>query len=170
MKQYYSSHPSPLGEILLVADATGLTGLHFVDQKHFPKDADTWTLHAGHPVLSAAREQLDEYFAGRRRTFDLPLAARGTPFQRQVWALLCEIPYGTTTSYGALAAMLGQPTASRAVGAANGRNPIGIIVPCHRVVGSAGALTGYAGGLERKEALLALETGQRALALAPAPG
>ncbi|MGE3772642.1 MAG: methylated-DNA--[protein]-cysteine S-methyltransferase [Gammaproteobacteria bacterium] len=165
MSLYYDRYASPLGEILLVADDAGLAGLHFVDQKHFPKDASDWTLRADHPVLVAARAQLEEYFAGRRRDFDLPLAARGTPFQQQVWKLLCEIPYGTTTSYGALAAKLGQPTASRAVGAANGRNPIGIVVPCHRVVGSAGALTGYAGGLERKQALLALEQGQRGLVL-----
>ncbi|HMM76090.1 MAG TPA: methylated-DNA--[protein]-cysteine S-methyltransferase [Gammaproteobacteria bacterium] len=165
MSLYYDRYASPLGEILLVACDEGLTGLHFVDQKHFPKDASEWMLRADHSVLCAARAQLEEYFAGRRRAFDLPLAARGTPFQRQVWKLLCEIPYGTTTSYGALASKLGQPTASRAVGAANGRNPIGIVVPCHRVVGSAGALTGYAGGLERKQALLALEQGQRGLVL-----
>ncbi len=160
MTQYYDRLSSPLGEILLVADDTGLTGLHFVDQKHFPQDAATWVLRPEHRVLRAARAELLEYFAGRRREFTVPLAARGTPFQQQVWAELRKIPYGTTTSYGALAARLGRPTASRAVGAANGRNPIGIIVPCHRVVGSGGALTGYAGGLDRKPALLALERGQ----------
>lgn len=163
MSLFVDRWTSPLGELLVVACDDGLRGLHFVDQKHFPQDADAWTPHAGHPVLRKARAQLNEYFAGQRRAFELPLAARGTPFQQQVWRALCDIPYGETTSYGALAARLGQPTASRAVGAANGRNPIGIVVPCHRVIGSAGALTGYAGGLERKQALLALERGQGAL-------
>jgi methylated-DNA-[protein]-cysteine S-methyltransferase len=165
MSLSYDRVDSPLGEILIVAADAGLTGLHFVDQKYFPKDAGSWTRRSDHPVLGAARTQLEEYFAGRRRDFDLPLAPRGTPFQQQVWKLLCEIPYGTTMSYGALAAKLGQPTASRAVGAANGRNPIGVVVPCHRVVGSGGALTGYAGGIARKQALLALEQGQPRLVL-----
>ncbi len=163
MNLYYDRMASPLGEILIVARDAGLAGLHFIDQKHFPKDASAWTLRTDHPLLQKARAQLEEYFAGRRRDFDLALAPQGTPFQQQVWKLLREIPYGTTTTYGALAAKLGQPTASRAVGAANGRNPIGIIVPCHRVIGSAGALTGYAGGLERKQTLLALEGGQAGL-------
>lgn len=165
MTQYFVRYPSPLGEILLVATDAGLSGLHFVDQKHFPRDAHAWTERDDHPLLQGARTQLAEYFAGRRRVFDVPLAPQGTPFQRAVWSLLREIPYGATTTYGALAAKLGQPTASRAVGAANGRNPIGVIVPCHRVIGSAGALTGYAGGLERKQALLALEQGQAGFGL-----
>lgn len=163
MSLSFDRHTSALGEILIVADARGLTGLHFVDQKHFPKDVSDWQRAPSHPVLCAAHEQLEEYFAGQRRHFELPLAPRGTSFQQQVWQALTRIPYGETTSYGALAASLGQAGAARAVGAANGRNPIGIIVPCHRVIGSSGALTGYAGGVERKQALLALERGQAAL-------
>ena len=153
----YTVCASPLGDILLVASADALAGLHFVDQKYLPEKTAAWVREDSLPVLIDARRQLAEYFAGERREFDLPLAPAGTAFQQAVWMKLREIPYGTTTSYGVIAQRLGQPTASRAVGAANGRNPLGIIVPCHRVVGSAGSLTGYAGGLERKQALLALE-------------
>lgn len=163
MSLSFDRYASALGEILIVADERGLTGLHFVDQKHFPKDFSDWQLAPSHTVLRAARTQLDEYFAGLRRRFELPLAPRGTLFQQRVWQALTRIPYGETTSYGALAAGLGMASAARAVGAANGRNPIGIVVPCHRVIGSSGALTGYAGGVERKQALLALERGQAAL-------
>ena len=113
--------------------------------------------------LDRAQEQLASYFAGRLRRFAVPLDPRGTPFQRQVWAALAAIPYGETRSYGAVAAAIGQPTASRAVGAANGRNPVSIIVPCHRVVGSGGGLTGFAGGLEAKRRLLSLECSAGAL-------
>lgn len=159
----YATCASPLGDILLVATGDALTGLHFVDQKYLPEKTFEWVRDGFLPVLADARRQLAEYFAGERREFDLPLAPAGTAFQQAVWMKLREIPYGTTTSYCAIAQRLGQPTASRAVGAANGRNPLGIIVPCHRVVGSAGSLTGYAGGLERKQALLALEQGQQTL-------
>ena len=114
-----------------------------------------------------ARAQLEDYFAGRRRTFDLPLAPVGTPFQRRVWEALREIPYGETVSYGVLAARLGQPGAGRAVGLANGQNPISIVIPCHRVIGAGGALTGYGGGLERKRWLLALEGGSEPAQLRP---
>jgi methylated-DNA-[protein]-cysteine S-methyltransferase len=110
-------------------------------------------------VLAEAARQLASYFAGRLRVFDLPLAPRGTPFQQKVWAGLRRIPYGTTWSYGRLAEEIGQPTAVRAVGLANGRNPVGIVVPCHRVIGSNGSMTGYGGGLERKRFLLDLEAG-----------
>jgi methylated-DNA-[protein]-cysteine S-methyltransferase len=157
---HYDLCPSPLGDILLVANAQGLTGLHFVDQKYLPQKTADWEHDAGLPVLITARRQLAEYFAGERRAFDLSLAPVGTAFQQTVWMKLREIPYGATTSYGVIAQRLGQPTASRAVGAANGRNPIGIIVPCHRVLGSSGTLTGYAGGLHRKQALLALENAE----------
>jgi methylated-DNA-[protein]-cysteine S-methyltransferase len=109
------------------------------------------------PVLRAAAAQLAEYFAGKRRTFDLPLAPHGTPFQLAVWSALRAIPYGETRNYAELARAIGRPTASRAVGAANGKNPLGIIVPCHRVIGASGALTGYAGGLSAKRWLLELE-------------
>ena len=112
------------------------------------------------PVLAQAAAQLAEYFAGQRQSFTVPLAPRGTPFQQEVWRALCAIPYGQTRSYGQLAAALGRPSASRAVGGACRRNPIWLMIPCHRVVGASGSLTGYAGGLERKKALLALEQGQ----------
>jgi methylated-DNA-[protein]-cysteine S-methyltransferase len=112
---------------------------------------------AGKGVLGEAQRQLEEYFAGRRRTFDLPLAIEGTPFQREVWTALGRIPYGQTTSYAAIAADLGRPDAFRAVGAANGRNPFAIVLPCHRVIGADGSLTGYAGGLSAKRFLLDLE-------------
>lgn len=112
------------------------------------------------PVLAQAAAQLAEYFAGQRQSFTVPLAPRGTPFQQEVWRALCAIPYGQTRSYGQLAAALGRPSAARAVGGACRRNPIWLMIPCHRVVGASGSLTGYAGGLERKKALLALEQGQ----------
>jgi methylated-DNA-[protein]-cysteine S-methyltransferase len=157
MKQCMSM-PSPLGDILLRADDDALTGVFFVGQKYFPA-ADA-ALAAGSPsrVLLEAREQLDEYFTGGRHQFTLRLRMLGSPFQRDVWEQLVKIPYGETASYGSIAQRLGLPvSASRAVGAANGRNPISIVVPCHRVISSAGDLTGYAGGLHRKEALLTLE-------------
>ena len=146
---------SPIGELTLASDGEALTGLYMTEQRHRPElpaangDDDA--------VLAAAREQLAEYFAGERREFDLPLRPGGTPFQRAVWDALREIPYGETAGYGELANRLGRPGAARAVGLANGRNPIAIVVPCHRVIGAAGALTGYGGGLERKRYLLSLE-------------
>jgi methylated-DNA-[protein]-cysteine S-methyltransferase len=154
---HYAHYPSPLGRLLMNSDGQALTGLHFVDEKHVPRVGQDWRHDPDLAVFGRARAQLDEYFAGRRRTFDVPILPEGTEFQRRVWAVLCEIPYGATTSYGAMAKRLGQPTASRAVGAANGRNPVSIIVPCHRAIGADGSLTGYAGGLERKQALLLLE-------------
>lgn len=153
---------TPLGRVLLAASETGLAGLWFEGQRHGPLAA--WRglghqpTHPGHPVLQAAKAQLQDYFAGCRQSFDLPLdLTHGTPFQRQVWQALRAIPSGQTVGYAELAARVGTPQAARAVGAAVGRNPISIVVPCHRVLGSGGALTGYAGGLERKRALLALE-------------
>lgn len=152
---------SPLGDVRLVASPDGLAGLWFVQrQRHEPPAARLagWPTVASHPVLGAAEQQLDDYFRGRRQRFDLPLDfGQGTAFQRAVWQSLLAIPAGTTTSYGALAASLGQPRSVRAVGAAVGRNPLAIVVPCHRVVGGNGSLTGYAGGLDRKRALLQLE-------------
>jgi methylated-DNA-[protein]-cysteine S-methyltransferase len=144
---------SPLGPLTLVSDGTALTAIHF-DAHGTPGDAPG---AARDEVLSAARAQLGEYLAGDRRDFELPLRPAGTPFQREVWAALLEIPYGETIGYGALAARLGRPAAARAVGLANGRNPLAVVVPCHRVIGAAGALTGYGGGLERKRFLLELE-------------
>jgi methylated-DNA-[protein]-cysteine S-methyltransferase len=145
---------SPVGSLLLQADDGGLTGIWFVGNGE-PALGDL----DSDPVLRAAAEQLAEYFAGRRTRFDLPLAATGTPFQRAVWDALQEIPYGRTWSYADLALHIGKPRAVRAVGAANGRNPLPIVVPCHRVVGANGTLTGYGGGLENKRILLDLESG-----------
>lgn len=148
---------SPLGRMLLAATDHGLAGVWFVGQKHGP-DATGWQEDAAHPVLVQAVAQLRAYFAGERSRFDLPLDLQGgTPFQQSVWNALLAIPTGGTTSYAALARGLGRASASRAIGAAVGRNPISIVVPCHRVLGTGGALTGYAGGLERKTALLRLE-------------
>lgn len=155
-------HESPVGPITLVATGEALEAALFDGAS--PPDARPGPT----PLLDAARAQLDAYFAGTRRRFDLPLAAAGSPFQREVWAALCRIPWGETRSYGDVARELGKPDAVRAVGAANGRNPIAIIVPCHRVIGAGGALTGYAGGLERKRWLLSHEQGQVELALGPA--
>jgi methylated-DNA-[protein]-cysteine S-methyltransferase len=150
-------HESPLGTILLAATPDGLAGLWFEGQKHHP-DASSWPLEPQHPVLQEAMRQLDDYFAGRRTSFDLPLDLQGgTPFQQSVWHALLSIPCGEHTSYGVLSQRIGQPAAVRAVGAAVGRNPLSIVVPCHRVLGADGSLTGYAGGLERKTALLRLE-------------
>lgn len=150
-------YDSPLGPMLLAASATGLRGAWFVGQRHGPAEVP-WPEDAGHPVLREAAGQLADWFAGRRTRFDLPLDLRaGTPFQRSVWNALLAIPRGGTTSYAELARRLGRPQAARAIGAAVGRNPVSIVVPCHRVLGSGGALTGYAGGLERKTALLRLE-------------
>jgi methylated-DNA-[protein]-cysteine S-methyltransferase len=142
-----------IGPLLATADAAGaLSGLWFdrAPREDWYRDDD---------ALATVRDQLDAYFAGDLREFDLPLAPAGTAWQRAVWDALSEVPYGTTLSYGELAARLGRPSASRAVGAANGRNPISVIVPCHRLIGSTGALTGYAGGLERKAWLLQHELG-----------
>lgn len=140
--------PSPLGVLRLFADGDALAGVYLPDQPAPPAP------HGDSPVLRATAEQLGEYFAGTRRAFDLPLAPRGTGFQQTVWRTLVTIPYGETWSYGALARAIGRPAASRAVGAANGKNPISIIVPCHRVIATSGQLTGYAGGLAAKQWLL----------------
>ena len=150
-------YESPLGPMIVAATDRGLAGLWFEGQRHLP-DSSRWPHAPGHPVLKQAVAQLADYFAGRRIRFDLPLDLQGgTAFQQSVWQALLAIPRGDTTSYGALSARVGRPSAVRAVGAAVGRNPVSIIVPCHRVVGSDGSLTGYAGGLERKSALLGLE-------------
>jgi methylated-DNA-[protein]-cysteine S-methyltransferase len=150
-------YESPLGTMLLAATDRGLAGVWFVGQRHGP-DSRGWRTDPQHPVLREAMAQLAAWFAGERRAFDLPLDLQaGTPFQQDVWAALRAIPHGGTTSYAALARQLGRPSAARAVGAAVGRNPLSIVVPCHRVLGSGGSLTGYAGGLERKTALLEME-------------
>ena len=159
--------PSPVGELTLAATDAGLAGLYFEQNKygHSESERRSWTADDGgaNPasrVLARAREQLTAYFAGELRQFDLPLDATGTPFQKQVWGELRKIPYGTTWSYGELARRVGDPRKARAVGAANGHNPISIIVPCHRVIGANGSLTGFGGGLDRKQWLLAHEARQ----------
>ena len=155
---------SPVGPLTLVAIDGALCGLYMVDQRHRPPQESFGA--PGDPAdepFAAAAEQLTAYFAGELTEFDLPLNLRGTPFQGRVWAALQEIPYGETTTYGELAVELGKPSASRAVGLANGKNPVGLIVPCHRVVGSTGSLTGYGGGLDRKRYLLDFERGTRSV-------
>lgn len=153
-----ASHESPLGALLLAASDRGLAGVWFEGQRHWPQASAGWRAQPGHPVLDQARRQLDAYFAGALKAFDLPLdLSGGTAFQGRVWQALRAIPAGLTESYAALAARIGSPAAARAVGAAVGRNPLSVVVPCHRVLGAAGALTGYAGGLARKTALLRLE-------------
>jgi len=148
---------TPLGGVRLAATDLGLAGLWFDDQQHSPDTTD-WRENPSHPVLRQAAAQLQAYFAGERNSFDLPLdLSHGTAFQQSVWQALLAIPRGATTSYGALSERVGRPAAVRAVGAAVGRNPISVVVPCHRVLGADGGLTGYAGGLARKSALLTLE-------------
>ena len=148
----FSIYDSPVGPLALSGDRDALTGLRFADRVSAPDDS----LHDD-ARFAEERRQLGEYFAGTRTAFDFPLKLEGNAFERRVWEALQAIPYGTTTTYGELAARLGAPEAARAVGAANGRNPIAIVVPCHRVIGASGKLTGYGGGLERKRALLAHE-------------
>ncbi|WP_372470752.1 methylated-DNA--[protein]-cysteine S-methyltransferase [Saccharothrix luteola] len=148
---------SPVGELTLVARDGVLAGLYLPEHRHRPA-LETFGARDASPFGEVVA-QLEEYFAGRRTRFDLPLSMAGTPFQRTVWDALKDIPHGETTSYGELAARIGRPTAFRAVGLANGKNPVSIIVPCHRVVGSTGGLTGYGGGIERKRLLLGFERG-----------
>lgn len=148
---------SPIGALTITRAGNALTGLYMQGHRPAP-DRETFG-YSTTDGFATIIEQLHEYFAGTRTLFDLPVAATGTPFQQRVWTALTEIPYGETRSYAWLAERIGQPTAFRAVGLANGRNPVSIIVPCHRVVGANGALTGYGGGVERKAALLAHEQG-----------
>ncbi|GAA4319955.1 methylated-DNA--[protein]-cysteine S-methyltransferase [Streptomyces venetus] len=156
MKQHTVTD-SPYGPLTLVADDGVLCGLYMTDQRHRPPEETFGT--RDDTLFAQAEEQLKAYFAGELREFTVELRLTGTPFQRTVWDRLRRIPYGETRTYGELADALGAPTASRAVGLANGRNPVGIIVPCHRVVGANGSLTGYGGGLDRKRRLLAFESG-----------
>ncbi|MFZ3206071.1 MAG: methylated-DNA--[protein]-cysteine S-methyltransferase [Pseudomonas sp.] len=155
---FYRYHPSPIGRLLLAGDETGLQQLLMeIDDKPW-RIAEHWQTAAGE--LDEVCRQLDDYFAGRRRRFELRLAPHGTAFQQAVWQALQRIPFGQTSSYSALAAQIARPKAMRAVGAANGANPIAVIIPCHRVIGRDGSLTGYAGGLARKALLLQLEGAQ----------
>ncbi|HUZ21415.1 MAG TPA: methylated-DNA--[protein]-cysteine S-methyltransferase [Acidimicrobiales bacterium] len=158
MTEHYRFLESPIGPLLLTADDEGrLTGVE-MDHGSGPAGPAPGAVRAD-GELDAAAEQLRRYFAGARRDFDLELAPSGTSFQLAVWEALCAIPYGTTASYGEVAAAVGRPGAARAVGHANARNPIAVVVPCHRVIGASGTLTGFAGGLERKRILLAIEGG-----------
>ncbi|MEU7278371.1 methylated-DNA--[protein]-cysteine S-methyltransferase [Streptomyces sp. NPDC045431] len=157
MHRQHTVVDSPYGLLTLVATDGVLSGLYMTDQRHRPPE-ESFGDPDPRPFAEAVR-QLDAYYARELTVFDLPLHLDGTPFQRSVWEQLRKIPYGETRSYGELAVALGKPGASRAVGLANGKNPIGIIVPCHRVIGASGGLTGYGGGLERKQRLLAFESG-----------
>ncbi|GAA3756248.1 methylated-DNA--[protein]-cysteine S-methyltransferase [Streptomyces tremellae] len=157
MERRHTVIDSPLGPLTLVAADGALSGVYLDEHRHMPP-RDTFGPRSAEP-FGEATAQLAAYFSGELRVFDLPLHLEGTPFQRRVWSELTRIPYGETRSYGELAAALGSPGASRAVGLANGRNPVSIVVPCHRVVGSTGSLTGYGGGLANKRRLLALEAG-----------
>jgi methylated-DNA-[protein]-cysteine S-methyltransferase len=158
MPVHYTHLPSPIGPLLLVCDSAGLRQITFSKNDHPALPEPDW--HEDQSAFAEAINQLRAYFAGELENFDLPLAPEGTEFQKKVWDQLCKIPYGETISYGALAKHIGNPNASRAVGLANGSNPIPIVIPCHRVIGSNGKLTGYGGGLPIKEKLLALEKRQ----------
>lgn len=157
MKTFYTHFPSPIGSLLLISDGISLVGLHTSRDKYKPKQEPAWVEDASAIPFPETTRQLREYFEGARKTFNVPLAPHGTDFQVRVWKELCNIPCGETISYAELARRIGNANASRAVGMANSRNPISIIVPCHRVIGANGSLTGYAGGLDRKQALLAHE-------------
>jgi methylated-DNA-[protein]-cysteine S-methyltransferase len=155
---FYTRMDSPIGELLLLGDGDALHGLYMQDGRKPVAVAPQWERAAA--PFADVQAQLREYFAGERTVFEMPLAMDGTDFERRVWRALIDIPYGETVSYGEIARRVEQPSAARAVGLANGRNPIAVIVPCHRVIGANGTLTGYGGGLERKQLLLELERGQ----------
>jgi methylated-DNA-[protein]-cysteine S-methyltransferase len=152
----YDEYRGPQGTMLITATPKGLAGVYFKGQKHFPKQRQ-WQRDTRHPKLRQAKRELAQYFAGKRRRFTVALDPQGTEFQRSVWKQIARVGFGETLTYGELARRAGHPGSARAAGAATGRNPLGIIVPCHRIMGSDGSLTGYAGGLRRKRALLALE-------------
>ena len=158
MQLRYRTVESPIGPLTLAGDGSTLMHLRMTEQSHEP-DRSGWT-PAGADAFADVVEQLNAYFAGTLTEFDVDLELHGTEFQRKVWAALQTIPYGQTRSYGEIAEQIGSPSASRAVGLANGRNPISIIVPCHRVIGAAGSMTGYGGGIDRKKMLIALEKTQ----------
>lgn len=153
----YTEIDSPVGRLLLTTDGSALTGVYFDMPGRSPRELERWTRDAKAGPLPETARQLEEYFKGARREFDLPLDLQGTEFQKRAWRNLLTIPYGETRSYGDQARLIGNPNASRAVGLANGRNPLPIVVPCHRVIGANGSLTGFGGGLERKRWLLAHE-------------
>jgi methylated-DNA-[protein]-cysteine S-methyltransferase len=154
---------TPLGPMYATSDGRAITGIYFEGGRHAPAVQSDWIEERTSPVLAECARQVRDYCAGRRRAFALALAPHGTDFQRRVWDEIARIPYGATLSYGELAARAGAPGSARAAGAATGRNPLSIVVPCHRVVGSGGELTGYAGGVDRKRDLLALEVARQAV-------
>lgn len=176
---YFDRWISPLGPMVLASDGAALSGAWFDGQRHQPSVGIGWQHRSDLPVLRQAAAALARYFAGECTAFDLPLSPAGTPFQQVVWQAIAEVRYGETIAYRELAARVGRPLAVRAAGAATGRNPLSIVIPCHRIVGADGALTGYAGGIARKRTLLALEratvhagslprpAGERAAAPAP---
>ena len=155
MANRFTYYDSPLGTVTLQANEQGLLGVWF--ETHTTKPEDLGTQEDSFPIFQSVKEQFERYFAGEAVQFDVPIAAKGTPFQQSVWHALTTIPYGETWSYAQLADAIGNPKAVRAVGLANGKNPVSAIVPCHRVIGKNGKLTGYAGGIERKQRLLAIE-------------
>jgi methylated-DNA-[protein]-cysteine S-methyltransferase len=163
MSLAYKFIQSPVGKLKLMASNEGLVAILWENDKpsrvRFPDPVED----AGHPLLKKTEQQLEEYFAAKRKAFSIPLEMRGTKFQKDVWHALLAIPFGETRSYGELAKQLGNPNATRAVGAANGRNPLSIVVPCHRVIGASGKLTGFGGGLHVKAQLLGLEGSHRSL-------
>jgi methylated-DNA-[protein]-cysteine S-methyltransferase len=160
MSSSYKFIATPVGRLKLVASDKGVLAILWQNERPNRVPLAESQENASHPILLETERQLNEYFAGKRRSFSLPLDMQGTVFQKSVWEALLGIPFGETRSYGQLAKQLGNPNAMRAVGAANGRNPISIVVPCHRVIGSSGELTGFAGGLETKAHLLELEQGK----------
>ena len=155
--KYYSITESPVDDLMLVADDSALTGLYFAGCDHIPVASQHWTPNARHPVLKQTAKQLQEYFAGKRTSFSLPLRVAGTGFQEKIWRQIALIPCGKTISYSELAKRAGTPQAIRAAGTATGRNPLSIVIPCHRVMGKNGSLCGFAGGLAKKQQLLELE-------------
>jgi methylated-DNA-[protein]-cysteine S-methyltransferase len=163
MDMRYSYVESPLGDLLVTRDDGGLTGMYLPSTKHPPRVRDDW--QRDDAAFEDVRRELDEYFAGTRQAFTVALNAHGSTFQKQVWQELSSIPYGETTSYGKVAAAIGHPDGARAVGVANGQNPLAIIVPCHRVIGADGSLTGYGGGLDVKRWLLDHEARHAGLTL-----
>jgi methylated-DNA-[protein]-cysteine S-methyltransferase len=161
--RYYDLYESPHGQMLIAANDAGIDGVYFSGQKYFPRNDAHWSRDGENALLRQAKRELAEYFAGTRKRFEVALHPTGTPFQKAVWHAISGVAYGETISYGELARRAGAAGRARAAGAATGRNPIGILVPCHRIVGADGSLTGYAGGLARKRALLSLEAGEIAL-------
>jgi methylated-DNA-[protein]-cysteine S-methyltransferase len=158
MKSYTYLKTETMGELLLVATPSHLVGVYFANQHNGPKLSADWKMDPAHPILRQAGKELNEYLAGKRDTFSVPISFDGTEFQREVWKQIARIPFGKTISYTELAQRAGASKATRAAGTATGRNPLGIIIPCHRVVGKNGSMCGYAGGLDRKINLLKIET------------